>query len=264
MLKFTSFVVAVTLSFFQAQATYINSTSQEVISQDLMSEGMADPEEAFEDDPFEGFNRVMFEFNHMIDALLLKPVAMMYRDVIPDFLQDRVHEGLQNLSSPLALVNDLLQGDMDRAVTTVTRFILNTVFGVGGVFDVAKECGIESRQQDFGQTLGKIGVGDGPYIVLPLLGPSNSRDTLGVVVDWLADPVNRYLKNIRKKNLIHTRLGLETLDGRSRALPLTDHLDKRGDPYVHYRAIYTQNRRYRILNEKPNTQDSPRPFNDDF
>jgi phospholipid-binding lipoprotein MlaA len=133
-----------------------------------------------DNDPLEGLNRGIFEFNRVVDGVLIKPAAQIYRGVLPQQAQDSVRSFLRNLRSPVILANDVLQGDMDRAGSTIGRFLVNTTLGIGGLFDVASELGMPFHDEDFGQTLAVWGVGEGPYLVLPLLGPSNPRDAVGL------------------------------------------------------------------------------------
>ena len=143
-----------------------------------------------DDDPLEPMNRVFFEFNRIMDGLLLEPLARIYRGVTPQFFRDAVTNFLDNLNTPVVLANDILQGEPYRAERTLGRFILNTIMGVGGLVDVGGLLGMPERHsEDFGQTLAVYGVGSGPYLMLPLLGPSNVRDTVGQVVDLAFDPL---------------------------------------------------------------------------
>jgi phospholipid-binding lipoprotein MlaA len=143
-----------------------------------------------ENDPLEPVNRAIFEFNQFIDALILEPVAHLYRGAVPRVVRDGIGNVLTNARSPVVLANDLLQGEWDRAETTFGRFMLNTIIGVGGIVDVASMVGMpDAHSEDFGQTLAVWGVGEGPYLMLPVFGPSNPRDLFGTVVDLAFDPV---------------------------------------------------------------------------
>ncbi len=142
-----------------------------------------------DDDPLEGLNRVVFEFNQAIDALVLKPAAELYVAFLPEEVRYRVSNVLRNLGEPINLLNNLAQGKFERAGATLMRFSINSTFGVAGIFDVATDWGYEHTPEDFGQTLATWGVGDKPFLMLPLLGPSNPRDALGFAVDWVADPL---------------------------------------------------------------------------
>lgn len=153
---------------------------------------LAGPAAAQEDegDPLEPINRGIFEFNRVLDGLILEPAARMYRMFLPRLVRDGVANVLDNARTPVILVNDLLQGEWERAETTTGRFMFNTVLGVGGIIDFADFVGMpEHHDEDFGQTLAVHGVGSGPYLMLPIFGPSNARDAAGRVVDVFTDPI---------------------------------------------------------------------------
>jgi phospholipid-binding lipoprotein MlaA len=134
-------------------------------------------------DPFEPVNRVIFGFNEIVDFLVLRPVSHAYRTVVPQPLRLGVANALHNFASPVIFANDLLQGEPERAKTTFVRFLVNSTAGFGGMVDAASVAGLPRHTSDFGQTLALWGARPGVYMVLPLLGPSNARDTLGLVVD---------------------------------------------------------------------------------
>ena len=140
-------------------------------------------------DPLEPINRGIFAFNRAIDEMFLKPAARLYIAIVPEGGRVAVTNVVNNLKSPVILVNDLLQGDLDRAQTTIARFTVNTILGFGGIADVATDLGAPRHSEDFGQTAATYGVGSGPYLMLPFLGPSNVRDALGKVVDRFLDPL---------------------------------------------------------------------------
>lgn len=145
--------------------------------------------QARDGDPLEPVNRAVFTFNQTIDGLLLEPAARLYRIILPNPVRDGIGNVLQNARSPVILANDVLQGNWQRANTTLGRFMINTIIGLGGVLDVATWAGMpDGHYEDFGQTLAVYGVADGPYLMLPLFGPSNPRDVAGRVVDILFDP----------------------------------------------------------------------------
>ena len=146
-----------------------------------------------ENDPLEDFNRVMFDVNQTIDRFLLKPVAEFYVFVFPNEVRHRIANVLGNLGEPLNLVNNAAQGKFERAGSTLMRFTINTTLGVGGIFDVAADWGYERAPEDFGQTLAEWGVGSEPFLMLPLLGPTNPRDAGAFVVDWIVDPYSYLL-----------------------------------------------------------------------
>ena len=146
-------------------------------------------------DPLEPANRVIFDVNDFLDRLLIRPLAELYRNIIPPPLRDRVANVVGNMKEPVILANNLLQGEFDAAGTTVERFAANTLLGIGGLFDVADDWDLHQQKGDFGQTLSAWGTGEGPYLVLPLLGPSNVRDAVGLGVDTVMSPW-QYLANM--------------------------------------------------------------------
>lgn len=139
-------------------------------------------------DPWEGFNRAVFAFNEGLDDLVLRPVATVYRDFVPQFVRTGVNNVFNNFADAWGAVNSLLQGKPEAAVTDTMRFALNTTFGLFGLLDIATEAGMEPSREDFGQTLGRWGLGAGPYLVLPLLGPSSLRDASALPADVYASP----------------------------------------------------------------------------
>jgi phospholipid-binding lipoprotein MlaA len=144
-------------------------------------------------DPWEPFNERMFEFNRRLDRYVLKPVATAYDKVVPDDVQQMLSNAFDNVASPKRFVNSLLQGKWDGAMREVSRFMLNTTVGVGGLFDIARHEGIEKSREDFGQTLGVYGAGPGPYLILPLFEPLTVRDGIGRAVDGFLDPIGYVL-----------------------------------------------------------------------
>lgn len=196
-----------------------------------------------ENDPLEGFNRGVFAVNDVLDQAVIRPVAYGYREGVPEPIRDRVRDFLANLASPVVFLNDVLQGEFDRAGTTFTRFWVNTIAGLGGLVDVASSAGIQRHTEDFGQTLGTWGVGDGPYLVLPLLGPSNPRDAIGKVVDVFTDPMTYVFGVYGPDWGPYALAGTRVLDGRSRIIRETDDLRRNSfDYYATIRSIYRQQR----------------------
>lgn len=202
-----------------------------------------------EDDPLEPANRVVFEVNHFLDQLLLKPMAIMYRMATPEFVRDGVTNFLANLRTPVVLANDLLQGEFERGELTLGRFMLNTIIGVGGFIDVGGKLGMPERHaEDFGQTLAVYGVGPGPYLVLPLLGPSNPRDAVGYVVDFAFDPLFFLAPTPANVGV----LGAETLSFRERNIETIDDLERSSlDLYAATRTLVRQLRANEIRNGAP-------------
>ncbi len=200
-------------------------------------------------DPLEPMNRVVFDFNQAIDKVLLKPLAQGYRATVPAFGRDRVRDVLNNLRSPIIFANDVLQGQPDRAMQTLMRFAFNSSFGIGGLFDVAAEGGLPYHDEDFGQTFAVWGVGEGPYVVLPILGPSNPRDTTGMAVEWLADPFDMWMDHEGQDWAIWTRAGVAGVDKRESLLDTLDEVERGSlDYYSAMRSLYRQRRDVEIKN----------------
>jgi phospholipid-binding lipoprotein MlaA len=195
-------------------------------------------------DPLEGFNRGVYKFNDVADKAVIKPIAGAYKAVLPGPVRSGVNNFFGNLNTFVSVINDLLQFKFDKAFEGAGRFVINSTFGIAGLIDVASMDGIEKRNEDFGQTLGHWGVGSGPYIVLPFLGPSNIRDTAGLVVDTAAfDPIS-YIDDPATRN--STR-ALKVLDKRAQLLPGSDLLDEAAlDPYAFMRDAYNQRRESQI------------------
>lgn len=211
-------------------------------------------------DPLEPMNRAIFDFNTAIDKALLKPIAQGYRAVIPQFGRERIRDALNNLRSPIIFANDVLQGDPDRAMATLMRFAFNTGFGIGGLIDVATPGGIPYHDEDFGQTFAVWGIGEGPYLVLPILGPSNPRDTAGLATEWLADPFNIWMDNTGHDWVIWTRTGVAAIDKREAYLDTLDEVERSSlDYYAAMRSLYRQRRNADIKNSGGGTDKVPAP-----
>ncbi len=197
-------------------------------------------------DPLEPVNRVVFQFNQVVDGLVLKPVAQLYNFALPQFARTGVRNFLDNLRSPVIFANDLLQGEDERAGTTLGRFMINSTLGVFGVWDLATRLGYEKHYEDFGQTLAIYGVQPGPYLVLPILGPSTPRDATGFAVDALVlDPVPYFITDEEQ----WIRYGTELIATRAELLPATDDLEANSlDLYVSYRTVFWQRRQSEIRN----------------
>lgn len=209
-------------------------------------------------DPIEPFNRAVFSFNRGVDTVILKPLARIYR-ATPSAFQDGVNNVLANLRAPIVLMNDLLQGEFRRAEQTVGRFVVNSTVGIMGVADVAAEMGVPRHNEDFGQTLAVWGAAEGPYLMLPLLGPSNPRDTVGLAVDFLADPVNLWATNTDRDWILYSRTGMTAIDARARRYEEIDDLERNSlDFYAAVRSLYRQRRADEIGNGK-GTANQPVP-----
>ena len=231
------------------------SANEQVADAGTLDLGM----EEEETDPLEDFNRLMFGFNEMIDTLLLRPAAEFYTKVLPPPFQRGIRNFLRNLRTPVILVNDLLQGEVDRAGTTLTRFLINTTIGIGGFSDQAGKMGFFYHNEDFGQTFAVWGVGDGPYLMLPILGPSNPRDLVGTVVEFLVDPINIWANNADEDWVIPTRVGLTGVERRAAALDFLDEAKKSSlDYYTTIRSLYQQHRKDEVDNGEDG-RDRPAP-----
>ena len=195
-------------------------------------------------DPLEGFNRGIYKFNDVADKAVIKPVAGAYKAVVPSPVRSGVNNFFSNLNTFVSVINDLLQFKLSHAAEGAGRFVINSTFGIAGLIDVASMDGIEKRNEDFGQTLAHWGVGSGPYIVLPFLGPSTIRDTAGLAVDLAAfDPIG-YVDDPATRN---SMLALKFIDRRSQYLPASDLLDEAAlDPYAFMRDAYFQRRNSQI------------------
>lgn len=200
-------------------------------------------------DPFESTNRTILSINEGIDKAVLEPVARGYRYVAPKPVRSSVRNFLRNLKSPVIMGNELLQGDFTGLANATGRLIINTLLGVGGLFDVADMGGIPYQPEDFGQTLAKWGVGNGPYVVVPLLGPSTMRDGTGLLVDSFLDPVRIYMFNHDLEWLHYTRVGVGIIDQREELLDVIDDLRRNSfDYYAALRSAYYQ-RRQALVND---------------
>jgi phospholipid-binding lipoprotein MlaA len=199
-------------------------------------------------DPLEPMNRAIYTFNDGVDALVLKPAAGMYRDLIPQFIRTGVSNFFSNINDVIVALNNTLQGKIPAAMNDMGRVLVNTTLGVFGIMDPATQLGVEKNNEDFGQTLGFWGVGDGPYIVLTFLGPSNLRDTVGWVGDAYTWPVS-YLQPTRHRN---TLIGLRLVEGRAGLLEASEILQTAAlDPYEFVRDAYLQRRRNLVHDGNP-------------
>ncbi len=204
-----------------------------------------------DNDPIEPFNRAMFAFNKQMDGMFLRPAAVVFQGVLPEPVQDGVHNFLSNMRAPVVFANDVLQGEMDRAGTTAGRFVINTTVGILGVWDAAAHMGIEGHSEDFGQTFAVWGAGEGFYLVLPFLGPSNPRDALGLVAEYFVDPFNIWMRNEETEEWILARSLVTGVNFRARNLQTIDELERTSlDYYIAVRSLYRQRRVDAIANGK--------------
>lgn len=211
----------------------------------------SDPDDALRMyDPFESTNRAIFAFNDVMDDAFIHPIALGYRQAVPEPARNGLRNFLRNLKSPVRFLNQLLQGDLDGAGDEFVRTAINTTVGVGGLFDVAGYEGLKYEEEDFGQTLAVWGVGHGPYLVLPLLGPSSLRDYSGYIVDAYADPLRWYAHNVDEEEWYYARLGAGYLDLRESLLDVLMDLESSSiDYYAAVRSTYLQ-RRNALVNDE--------------
>ena len=198
------------------------------------------------DDPLEPVNRVVFDVNDFLDRLLFHPLAELYRATIPPGLRDRVAGILSNMREPVIFANNLLQGEVTRAGTTAARFGLNTTLGAAGMFEVANDYGLQQQTGDFGQTLNTWGFNGGPYLVLPLFGPSNFRDAIGLGIDTLMSPW-QYLAAIdgrgTENRLSYTSFVMDGVVKREQNIEALNALQEGSlDFYAQMRSVYKQYR----------------------
>ena len=210
-------------------------------------------------DPFEDTNRSIFGFNQVIDENVLVPLAKTYRTVVPPPMQQSAHDFMQNLNGPVIFGNDVLQGQAGLAANTLGRLAINTTAGVGGMFDVATRVGIPHHSNDFGTTLGTWGFDEGPYLVLPVLGPSNPRDLVGQVADGFADPGDQIASAYHRAWASVARAFVSGIDVRSRNIENLEDIQRTSlDYYATIRSLYRQRRAAQIRHEEE-TLPNPTP-----
>lgn len=200
-------------------------------------------------DPLEPMNRATFGFNQALGKVVLTPIARGYRFIVPKPARRGLGNALHNLRSPVILANDLLQAEGKRASDTFVRFLINTTLGLAGLFDVAKKFGIEGHDEDFGQTLAVWGFGEGPYLVLPIFGPSSPRDGIGRIGDIVMDPVFWIIRSSDEDYLNYVRTGVEGIDDLEQNLDELGELERSSlDFYAAMRTRYRENRAGEIRN----------------
>lgn len=208
-------------------------------------------------DPLEPLNRTIYAFNTVADKVVLAPVAKTYQTITPKPARKGVRNFLDNLQSPLILANDLLQGKFKRAAKTTARFAINSTVGLGGLVDVATKAGIEKHYEDLGQTLAVHGVPSGPYLVVPLLGPSSVRDLAGLVTEQALNPAS-VARFKGRQTFGRARLALNTVDNRAQNLEQVKTIRKTAvDEYASVRSIYQQYRKAMIADGKVDMENLP-------
>lgn len=230
-----------------------------------LQEDLNPPPSSEETDPLEDINRGIFWFNEFVDMILIDPLSLMYKDLIPEFIRERIGYVLRNLSEPIVFTNNILQGDLEGARTTLGRFVVNSTVGVGGIFDVSTDLDLPYKKEDFGLTLASWGIDDGIYLVLPILGPSNMRDAFGRLGDYTIDPINWWAYCNDKAAYSYGRTATQILDAKTDNLALLENLRENSlDFYATIRTWYTERRKALTLNVADRTAlDTPHPDDDD-
>ena len=202
-------------------------------------------------DPFESFNRGIFALNEGLDKVVLKPVAKGYKAVMPEPLNQGVTNFFSNLDDVIVIANDLLQFKFTQAASDTGRILLNSTVGLLGFFDIASKVGFQKHDEDFGQTLGYWGVGNGPYLVLPLFGPSSARDAFGLGADTFLDPLYYYANSKSGVNTVAPYVA-QAIDDRSDLFAAEKVLDTAAlDKYAYLRNAYLARREYLVYDGNP-------------
>jgi len=215
------------------------------------------PQQRVESDPWEPLNRTLFEVNIAIDNVSTKPLAKGYRAVTPKPVRTSVSNFFRNLTAPRSAINNFLQGKPGRGFSELGRFLFNSTLGIGGIFDVATAGGIPTYPEDFGQTAAVWGVPDGPYVMLPFLGPQTLRDAILIPADLSSNPIAFY-NNTSVKDKVNV---LRIIDLRYRLLPTDKFLEDSKDKYITTRESYLQNRTFEVYDGDPPVEDD---FFDEF
>ena len=214
----------------------------------LVLQGCASVKSADARDPWESMNRSIYNFNDAVDTVAVKPVTQMYVDVVPSLVRTGLHNVVSNLADVWSMVNSVMQLKGQHAAESFMRVSVNTVFGLGGVLDIATEMRIERHKEDFGQTLGFWGVKPGPYMVLPILGPSTLRDSLAFPVDYQGSVTREFSDQATRNSLTAVRV----VDTRANLLKTVDTVkDAALDPYTFVRDAYLQKRENDVYDGNP-------------
>ena len=206
-------------------------------------------------DPLQKLNRGVYKFNDVLDKATLKPVAKGYQKITPQWMRTGVSNFFDNLGEPWTIVNELFQGKPKAMGQQTGRFVINTVLGIGGLFDVAGKMNLPAQKEDFGQTLAVWGLPSGPYVVLPLLGPSSIRDGFGRIPDYFGHPLTYANVNWKARTALAV---VDAVSAREKLLSVEGVLDKAYDPYSVMRDVWVQQREYEIFDGNP-----PQPKDDD-
>lgn len=196
--------------------------------------------QAFANDPWEATNVRIYAFNKVVDGWLLRPVAIVYNNGVPTIIRQGIGNFFSNIDDVNVLANNVLQLKIQDAVSDSGRLLINTTVGIGGVIDVASSVGLAKNEEDFGQTFGRWGIGAGPYVVLPFFGPSSVRDSVGMVLDSMFNPIQYHNDDSTRNSLTVLKL----IDNRASVLSMENLIS--GDEYIFLREAYLQQREYLV------------------
>ena len=246
-----------------AACTYVHAFAMEERPPPTALPGSAStPENQNLADPFEPMNRSILCVNRVIDGLFLKPIAVAYRGVMPAPARAGVSNVLQNLATPLVSLNMAFQGEGKKAGQQLGRFLINTTVGIGGLFDVAKQVGLPREDTDFDHTMAKAGVPSGPYLVLPILGPSTPRALAGRVAQVVADPFNRLMIHEGHRSYMYLRAGVQLISTRDQSGGLIEVLESDTYMYETMRSVYSQVVRAKEGKQPSAAYQAPKPSDD--
>lgn len=208
-------------------------------------------------DPLEPVNRAVFRFNLGLDRIVFRPAARVYRTAVPTYGRRRLRDFFTNLGTPISFANQVLQGDFEEAGVSAARFAINTTAGLAGFYDVAEtRADLPHESEDFGQTLARYGAGSGAYLVLPIVGPTSTRDVVGSVADYALDPLT--WTQFTGDDAFRISTGLtEGLDRRAQADDVVDSIRNQADPYAYARALWVQSRESAINEDEDPYADLP-------
>lgn len=223
-------------------------TAQAVLIGVLLNACASVPGRTVNQDPWQGMNRAIYKFNDGVDHVALKPVANAYRKVTPTWVRTGVTNFFSNLGTPWTMINQGLQGKPNLMAKDGCRFVVNTVLGLGGFIDVAERLNLESHNEDFGQTLAIWGVPSGPYVMLPLLGPSTLRDSFGKGPDYFGRPTQHIDIPWQTETAMTS---LEVIQTRENLLSMDERLNQTYDPYIFVRDAWIQRREFQVYDGNP-------------
>lgn len=245
-------VMTLAFGFAVATAPLTSALAQDDLGNmgdaDILAQAAAYEEDV--NDPLESVNRAVFTFNEHVYDIVLRPVAKTYKDYMPETVRDGIGNVLNNISTPVTMANNILQGDFNEALANFAKMVINTTLGMGGINDVVGSLGDPVRREDFGQTMAVWGVGEGFYLVLPVLGPSNPRDGIGIYgVDPYFNPLSLYMDNIDVDEYAYTTIPVTAVDEFAGVVDELDQIKKTSvDYYAAIRSMYRQRRQALINN----------------